>query len=312
MKQIACGICGRADRRVVYEATIGARPPSGARLDPYEAHYQINRCLGCGLVYSSPIFDRHEVEALYAESPHGNVVAGEEGNVRRTMRHYYRLARPFLPGRHRILDIGCDVGFLLDIAREDGFQELYGIEPVPTAARVAATVPGAVVSGEFYEQVVYPAGHFDLISLVHVLDHLIDPLEALARALVQLRPGGIIFGVVHNAGSLLARVLGERFPPYNLYHHYFFSRDTLQLLFERAGLEVLRVAPTYNCYSVGFLVEKVPGLPPAVMRATRRILERLGVARRSLTVPLGNIGIVARRPTAGATGRKGVPDAAAA
>jgi hypothetical protein len=92
----------------------------------------------------------------------------------------------------------------------------------------------------------------------------------------------------------MARLLGERFPPYNLYHHYFFSRATLRSLFQKNRFEVLRVVPTYNRYSLGFLVEKVPGL--AARTSVRRGLNRVGLGGLPLTVPLGNIGIVARRP----------------
>lgn len=286
------------ERRVVYESAV---PPGAAiqGLDPYEVHYRINRCVRCGLLYSSPIFEPNEIKILYTHSPHTNAAAGEEANVRRTMEMYYRLARPFLAGRDRILDVGCDIGLLLDVARQDGFRELYGIEPVQVAARVAARTPGAVISSEFYENQTFPDGYFDLVTLVHVVDHLVDPIRVLRRAWSQLKPGGILLAVVHNSGSLLARLLGERFPPYNLYHHYFFSEETLKRLFGAGAFDVLRAGPTYNCYSVGFLVEKIPGVPIPVRRAGRRILDALGVGRLPVTMPLGNIGIVARRPREG-------------
>lgn len=296
MREILCAICGGDDRQVVYESTVLARDANRDQIDPYAAHYRINRCLKCDLLYSSPIFDSDEVSALYSKSPHTNVVTGEEENVRRTMELYYRLVRPFLAGRQRILDIGCDIGLLLNAARRDGFQELYGIEPVPTAARIARSVPGAVISSEFYERQVFPEAHFDLITLIHVVDHLVDPAQALGRTWAQLKPGSVILAVVHNSGSLLSRLLGERFPPYNLYHHYFFSPATLRRLFERSKFEVLRLVSTYNCYSMDFLVQRVPGVPAPVREALRGVLGALRLARFPLTVPLGNIGIVARRP----------------
>lgn len=279
----------------MYESTL-APEEADARPDPYGAHYRINRCQLCGLVYSSPIFDANEIRILYTHSPHTNVVGGEEANVRHTMQLYYELAQPFLPARDRFLDIGCDVGLLLDIARQDAFRELYGIEPVPQAASVARRVPGAVISSEFYEDQVFPDAYFDLISLIHVVDHLVNPIEVLQRVWVQLKPRGVVLAVVHNSGSMVARVLGERFPPYNLYHHYFFNKSTLRRLFERSGFEVLRVVSTFNCYSLGFLVQKMPGIPTSLKQISRRTLDGLHLGGVPLTVPLGNIGIVARRP----------------
>jgi SAM-dependent methyltransferase len=291
---------------VVYPGTLDGTNARG-RLDPYGGHYQINRCTSCGLLYSSPILDEGEVEGLYRDSGETNVAKGEEANVKKTMRHYYGIARPFLVGRRRLLDIGCDIGLMLEVAREDGFQELCGLEPVPAAAEVSKRIPGAVISSQFYEHAPFPQEHFDLVSLVHVLDHLVDPRVTLARAYGQLVPGGLLLGVVHNSRSWLARLLGERFPPFNFYHHYFFDPVTLRLLLESEGFEPLRVVSTYNTYSIGLLTERTPGVPKPLGNAARRALGALG--RMPLTLPLGNIGIVARKPVGPRT--TGGPRAAA-
>src|SRR5262249_53776586 len=153
-------------------------------------------------------------------------------------------------------------------------------------------VPGSSISSEFYEATVYPPGHFDLVTAIHVVDHLVDVNEFLSRVREDLRPGGIVLAVVHDVESVLARVLGERFPPYNLYHHYFFSKRTLRLLFERAGFDVVDVRATYNCYSVGFLLDKAPLLPASLRRLGHGALRTLGAAGLPLSLPLGNIGIV--------------------
>jgi SAM-dependent methyltransferase len=297
MRELPCAICASTAREQVYRETVeadhGDAPTRVA--DPESRHYRINRCLDCGLVYSSPIFDEAGVAALYTQSPHTNVRPGEEDNVRNTFRGYYRLARPHLGGRTRVLDIGCDVGFLLSVAAADGFGELHGVEPNPRAATTARTVPRSHIVETFYEATEYPENHFDLVTLIHVVDHLVEPRRLLGRVLRDLKPGGVVLAVVHNAGSLLARLLGSRFPPYNLYHHYFFTKRTLGLLLERAGLEPVWVGATHNRYSLDFLVDKVPVVPAGPRRVARAALGRVGLGGVSLTLPLGNIGIVARK-----------------
>jgi SAM-dependent methyltransferase len=259
-------------------------------------HYQINRCRGCRLVYSSPILDADAVAGLYTHAISENVSHGEEGNVRRTFEGYYRLARGVLTTRNRFLDVGCDIGLLLDIAREDGFTEVWGLEPNAMAAARARAVPGSRVQGDFYEAVTFPPGHFDLVALIHVVDHLVDVGRFLAKVQHDLKPGGVVLTVVHNVESLMARVLGERFPPYNAYHHYFFGPRTLAALFTRAGFEVVTVRPTTNRYSLGFFVRRLPLVPPWLRGAVAAALTRAGVAAVPLTLRLGNIGIVARKP----------------
>ncbi len=295
MRDIICPICNDRNTTVLYGPQLPAhfdetRPPS-----PYSAHYQINRCVGCGLTYSSPVMDDVGVRKLYEESSATNVTAGEENNVRNTMAHYYRCAAPDLRARERVLDIGCDMGFMLEAAKADGFDELYGIEPVPTARHIAERIEGATITDRFFEKTDYPADYFDLITLIHVLDHVYDPRVVLRRALTHLKPEGLVLAVVHNVRSVLGFLLGERFPVFNLYHHYFFDKNTLAELFRREGYEVVRVVTTRNCYSLGFFAQRVPGLPDSIRKAGFRALQKAGLAEIPVTIPVGNIGIVARR-----------------
>jgi len=295
MREVSCPICTATQPIPIFETTLpcdfdGASPPP-----PYSAHYRINRCAGCGLVYSSPIMEAWGVAALYQNSSETNVMSGEEDNVRRTMRGYYRLAAPHLLARGRVLDIGCDMGFLLEAAAADGFRQLHGIEPNPIAGAMAGRIGGTQIIEGFYENSDYPAEYFDLITMIHVLDHLVDPRTALQRVFRDLRPGGVIVAVVHNVGSVLGRVLRERFPVYNLFHHFFFDKSTLGALFGRHGFEVIDVVSTRNCYSLGFFARQIPGCPPSVRDVLVRSLGAVRLANLPLTVPVGNIGIVARR-----------------
>jgi hypothetical protein len=82
-----------------------------------------------------------------------------------------------------------------------------------------------------------------------------------------------------------------------MYHHYFFSRTTLARLLESQQYEVLKVVGTYNCYSLGFFAKRLPGVPDFVRRALVRMLGVVRLADVPVTIPVGNIGIVARRPT---------------
>ena len=214
MRELACAICGGTARRRLYRETVEAEPRDAATrvADPEGRHYRINRCLGCGLVYSSPIFDEAGVAALYTH-PHTNV--REEDNVRNTFRGYSERKNTSWPGRtwppgRRILDIGCDIGILLNMAAADSFEEMHGVEPNPMAAAVARAVPRSQIVETFYESTEYSEDHFDLVTLIHVVDHLVEPLRLLTRVRRDLVPGGLVLAVVHNVAASL---LGARFPP---------------------------------------------------------------------------------------------------
>jgi len=286
---------------VVFAATHSAGLSAASLPDPYTAHYRINRCAGCDLLYSSPILDDEGVKALYEhgvvtktdDSDGTNVATGEAVGVQRTMQLYYDRIRPFLRSRDSFMEVGCDVGYLLDVAQRDGFARIYGCEPNVLARERAAKLRNAVISDLFYEQWELPRDHFDALTLIHVVDHLVNPMRVLQKARRELKPGGILFAVVHDVECVLARFTGERFPPFNLYHHYFFSKLTLRKLLATAGFEVLEVKSTLNSYSIGFFLQKAPAFPGKGLLSQLLVNGRM--SRRSVTLPIGNIGVVARK-----------------
>lgn len=291
----ACPICTGNDSALIYTSTLSTEISSSNIPNPYSAHYQINQCNGCSLLFSSPILDDDGVNALYTESEEGNVTLGEEDNVRYTMCNYYKLIKPHLLEKTRVLDIGCDVGYFLEAAMNDGFFNLYGLEPTKPAREVSAKLPNSTISEKFYEEIEYPTAHFDLISMIHVLDHLVNPAIALRKAKMELRNGGLMFAVVHNSKSLLAIIMGEKFPVYNLYHHYFFTKKTLRKLLESQGFQVIKVVSTKNCYSLNFFIHKMPFLPTILKKNIISILKILHLHKIKLNFSIGNIGIIAKK-----------------
>ncbi len=293
----ACTLCGSTDAVLLYAGTLKRGETLPAGFDPYSGHYQINRCRGCGVVFSAPIFDEAAVGALYTGYSEANADPDEISNVRTTMAGYYRMARRFLERKDRVLDVGCDVGLLLEVAREEGFRELTGIEPVAAAREEARKrLPDARIHSAFHGDCDLPDNHFDLIAFIHVLDHLIRPVETLERAWRQLRPGGLVLAVVHDVETPLVRLMGARYPVYNFFHTFFFSRATLARLVERCGFETVMTAPTRNCYSLAFLIERFPLAPTGLRHWASRASRSAGIGKVGLTLPIGNIGIVARKP----------------
>lgn len=260
MRDLApCCICGTSARTLRYRATPNTGERLGA-LSPYSGHYQINICAGCGLTYSSPIFDESDVHALYTNYSEANVAEEEIDNVRATMKGYYDLGRAFLPGKKRALDVGCDIGLLLDVMRQDGFEELHGLEPVEIARQKALErVSIATISGDFYQDTAFEKGSFDMITLIHVVDHLIRPNEILDRVLGDLRPGGICVAVVHDVESPVAKLTGERFSRIQLFPSLFLLKTNLARSICRAGLRNIACYAHPKSIFIGFFCRTHPG-----------------------------------------------------
>src|SRR5438067_790332 len=102
---------------------------------------------------------------------------------------------PFVPrSARRILDVGCARGAF---GRALGAREVYGVEPNPEAADVAAASYREVYRGPFPEAV--PAGTtFDCIVFNDVLEHFVDPYAAVRATNQFLAPGGCVVASIPN------------------------------------------------------------------------------------------------------------------
>jgi len=146
---------------------------------------------------------------------------------------------PEINGR-RFLDVGCGLGYLLDVAHDRGFR-VEGIDYNPRAVDwIGRKYTFPAVAGDF---MAYESGPFDTITMLDVIEHLPRPLEALEKAAALTRPGGIFALSTMDSDSLVSRLLGSRLEDFRRTreHLYFFNRHTMRRGLERAGFEVLRI-----------------------------------------------------------------------
>jgi SAM-dependent methyltransferase len=90
------------------------------------------------------------------------------------------------PGR--LLDVGCGVGRLLEVAREAGWQAV-GVDVDPAMAAYARERGLDVRLGRL-RALRLPAASFDLVTLWNVIDFVPEPLGVLQEIFRLLAPGG--------------------------------------------------------------------------------------------------------------------------
>jgi SAM-dependent methyltransferase len=199
------------------------------------------------------------------------------------------------PARGALLDIGCGSGFVLSLALERGWQTVRGVEPSADAIAHAAPEIGPLIEREMMRPGLFVAASFDAVTIFQVLDHMPDPLGLLQETRRILRPGGAILAFNHNVDALSARVMRERSPIIDVEHTFLYSPRTIRALFQAAGFDVEAVAPVRNTYSAAYLFHLLP-VPSGVKDALSPRLKRSRLGRAQLTIPLGNLCLLARRP----------------
>lgn len=239
----ACHACGGGPVRPV--AGFAALPRVTSDAKPFPAGGDLGVCAACASV-QKPQTAAWEAEAasIYAAYAIYHNAGGAEQNVftsggavpasrsSRVVREFRR--RVELPAAGRMLDLGCGNGAMLRAFGADfpGWG-LTGSD-LSDGHRAAVEAIGGGVRFFTGGPADVPGG-FDVVTLVHVLEHVPDPVGFLRTAAAKLTPGG----------CLLIEVPDHRNNPFDLAvadHCTHFTPDTLRAVVEAAGLEVLFAA----------------------------------------------------------------------
>lgn len=100
-----------------------------------------------------------------------------------------------------VLDVGCGAGAWADSLRSAGASPLIGIEPHEAAAERARLGYDLIVGERLEDLDLRALGgeHFGAVIAADVLEHLVDPWEALRRFHRWSRPGATLAVSVPNA-----------------------------------------------------------------------------------------------------------------
>jgi SAM-dependent methyltransferase len=139
------------------------------------------------------------------------------------------------PGR--ILDVGCGFGHLLSAV--DTRWERHGVELSGRAAQLARQY-GLIHHGDL-RSAAYPAGYFDVVTMYHVIEHMIDPVSEVREIRRVLRPGGWLLVSTPNFDSACARRFGQNFRMlHDETHISLFGSSSLLVMLEDLGFLVER------------------------------------------------------------------------
>lgn len=145
----------------------------------------------------------------------------------------------------RVCDVGCGNGGLLRRLVAAGYQT-SGMDPDGDACRAARAAGLNVVQGSAEDlPPELEAGEFDAVTMMHVLEHVLQPTLAVVNIARMLRPGGrFIVETPNNAcRGLLEAGIAWRWLDVPR-HLNFFTPQSLQEICRRAGLEVEAVEYT--------------------------------------------------------------------
>jgi 2-polyprenyl-3-methyl-5-hydroxy-6-metoxy-1,4-benzoquinol methylase len=162
----------------------------------------------------------------------------------------------------RLLELGAGDGATLRAAKARGIAcHTVGIdivEPLPRVAIGPHEVDRFLVGNVEAMVIDLPTDHFDAVLCADVLEHLIDPWQAVRRLARHLRPGGLFLSSIPNLRNhrALAQIvlMGDfHYAEAGLLdrsHLRFFCRKNIRDLFVQAGLVVEAMETNMGAYGL--------------------------------------------------------------
>ena len=191
--------------------------------------FRILECNSCGLARTDPMPDVLLYETEEYQSS-GSFKGDLDDLWSASIAGF--IASKTSPGR--VLNIGAHTGNLHPPLEAHGYSVL-GID-IDDAAVRAATEAGRDVRLVDLYAAGFADGEFDVITMIHTLEHLADPDRVVGECARILRAGGSLFINVPNRGGWLPRIMKASWigwvPPHHVWQ---FTPRTLEALVRRSG-----------------------------------------------------------------------------
>lgn len=153
----------------------------------------------------------------------------------------------------RLLEVGCGPGFFLAEAKRRGWQET-GVETMEVLAEHARDASGLNVRVGDLAQSAFPEGHFDVVHLNEVIEHVVDPIALLTEMRRVLRPGGMAYLRTGSVESWSSNFRGPDWPYYGFSaggHIRFYGPRSAQALGRAAGFSEMRTSTSGFAFREG-------------------------------------------------------------
>jgi 2-polyprenyl-3-methyl-5-hydroxy-6-metoxy-1,4-benzoquinol methylase len=225
-------------------------------------NFELMQCNQCGAVLTNfnidkAMFEKYYTHQYYAHTPNTQKLHHRDKiqlnslklQMREKLPTFEKWCTKFLRNfilvnipykkNGRILDIGCGIGNLLNVAKEVGFM-CTGVEPSATA-RCILNQNGHIA----YEQIgdlkemKATDNYFDVIIFNQSLEHMADPLQSLIAIRPLLKPDGLLIVSVPNYACNERRVFREYWRHLDIPRHlHHFTPSILDKILQKAGFTI--------------------------------------------------------------------------
>lgn len=196
-------------------------------------------CRDCGHIQIHPFFSEEELENINRDFFGKKYLKQGMGNPDNSvkMNKLGDVLKSYIREGIQVLDVGAGESWAYDFFKGKGCH-YWAIEPIDKLAKNIRQKGGRVIGKSLSEDYRDYREKFDIIIFRHVLEHLLNPSEALRKVHSLLNPEGVIYLAVPNAEgpfNLFRKGLHTSF--FRPVHVSYFCEGNLARLALQVGLE---------------------------------------------------------------------------
>jgi 2-polyprenyl-3-methyl-5-hydroxy-6-metoxy-1,4-benzoquinol methylase len=267
--------------------------------------YRFERCSKCELERIEPaptdevlarIYGEHYYDAWGLKDGHDAVAEIKKGTFQRVVQ-----GAGSLPRGAKVLDLGAATGFLLEVAKERGYEP-FGVELSEFGAKEMGRKFGEkrVFRGQFDDATFDEAkpGEFDAVFMCDYIEHVREPAETLRQAFKWLKPGGVIGLTTPRLDSASRKAMGMGWTHYKIEHLYYFGSKSMGELLTRSGFVDYRCSALPKTMTLAYIAHQFKVYPHPLLSHVAALGDRLPSRVRSQPFPIlmGDLVAYARKP----------------
>tara|TARA_B100000768_G_scaffold124084_1_gene114782 strand:+ start:1155 stop:2039 length:885 start_codon:yes stop_codon:yes gene_type:complete len=233
---------------------------SGLFYKKTKSFFSYYKCNNCKIIYAPEHFTNQELNNLYKKLP-ANMVQVPSKILEKTQYGYFKVLQKWSSLKGDYLEVGPDIGLFTQYCVLNGkFDFFWLFEPNKLVLPKLNKLLGN------RKKKVYPAieqiemvddNKLSTVVIIHVLDHLLDPLKILKKIRKKMKAGAIILIVTHDESSIMRKILGWRWPPFCQQHPQLFNYKTTCSILNRSGFKVLDQRKSKNYFEISFLLKNL-------------------------------------------------------
>lgn len=300
-QDIPCNLCGGTDYKVMFKQGVAQAA-------------QIVSCTKCDLMFASPraqLVDHENYERFEAEGLLKGVTTDPAHPYRwrfdkesfqvRDFDQSRKTLEKLYPNGGSMVEVGSGLGYLLREFKDKGWDVL-GVDPwkeLPAHTREIhdfETIPTTLEAAKL------PDESADVVVMLHVIEHVPDPVASMQEIYRILKPGGHMVLETPRYDTLMFKLMGKRERSLRMNGHiYFFSDETLRNTFKKAGfseVELHHVGRSMTAQRFIWNAANIAKSPKFTEKATR-FARQIGLANLKFRLNLADmVRIIVQKPNA--------------